>query len=172
LFLLAMKEAHKAWAHTPMLARVLDSQARTVCDTLALESGMAIAEMLSDMAGPAITSYSVRSSLDADKAQQLSSLVLQMCMPSCVVRRDQGGATSHTARALALCEASVACLVAWIETGRSQGAPQLNEVDALIGGEAAIRLSLVATAAPVLAHCEIVVRALEEGYPFAPPVRR
>lgn len=168
MFLAAKRDAHKAWAQTPMLARVNDAQARRVCSTLAYSEAPALADLISDMAGPAVASYALRTSLDADKAQRLSALVMQMFAPACVRQRDRASAsTDLSARALAACQAMSAHMIDWIDSGRSPDEPQLDQVDALIGRSPAIRLSLVATAAPVLAHCEVVTRALAQGYPFA-----
>lgn len=167
LFLAAMQDAHKAWAQTPMLARVQASQARHVCATLAGSDALAIAELIGDMAGPAVASYSVRTNMDADKVRRLSALVMQMLVPACIQKRELGApGITVTERALTVCQALRTRLLCWIDSGSCDGAPALSQVDELIGHRAEIRLGLVAPAAPVLAHCEIVARAIAEGYPF------
>jgi len=167
-FLAAMRDAHKAWAGTPMLARVLDSQAQHVCSTLARADAPAVAEMLSEMAGPSIASYAVRTNLDGDKVMQLSALVAQMIAPACVAQREQClPEASLSERAIVVCVALRMRLLCWIDTGECGDVPPLAQVNELIGRSAAIRLCLVAATAPVLVHCEIVARAISQGYPFS-----
>ncbi len=167
LFLAAMREAHKAWAQTPMLARISQARARQVCSTLAQADAATVAAMIGDMAGPALASYAVRTTMDADKAMRLGLLLTQMFAAACVPQRDQTDATDTNARALALCEAMRARIVQWIDSGTCSASAELERIDALIGHEAAIRLGLLASLAPALAHCDIVARALAQGYPFS-----
>lgn len=168
LFLAAMRDAHKAWTHTAMLARVSDSLARQVCDTLAQADAARVAGLVVDMAGPALASYQVHTragaALDAEKAMQLSSLVVRMFAQACVASARALAAPGT--QALAMCEAMRCSIVRWIDAGACLGSRDLEQVDELIGHDAAIRLGLVAAFAPALAHCEIVARASAQGYPF------
>ncbi len=165
-FLAAARDSHKAWAQTSMLARVRESRAHQVCSTLARADAAAVAKMISDMAGPAISSFALHSGVDTNAAMRLSELVMQMLTPACVRERDRLPQDSDSERALTVCMAMRERLLNWIDSGSCDDAAQLGQLDELIGHNAAIRLSLTATAAPVLAHCEFVARAVAQEYPF------
>jgi hypothetical protein len=167
-FLGAMRDAHKAWAGTSMLARVRESRAQHVCTTLAHSDAPEVADLISDMAGPSIATYAMTANIDGEKVMRLSALVTQMLLAPCVQQRDRCSAElSAGERAIALCNALRERLLAWIEAGGGQDAPGLEQVDELIGRAGPVRLGLVAALAPALVHCEIVARAIREGYPFA-----
>ena len=171
LFDMAVRQAEMAWTGTSMLARTQQSKADMLVQLYANATDKDIAATLADMAGPSFASVSMTGGADAQRASELAASILEMALEKVVddrvgARAGHAGAQGDLASALYAIEQHLTVVRAWVEDGAHPAAPDLQKVNTLIGGRAATRLSLVAPAAPALAICGLVIRAVQSGYPF------
>jgi hypothetical protein len=157
---MGMRQAERAWSGTAMLARVRASRAEEVEQAFGTGTSRTISMLVAEIARGAMDGHALSHGQDAGRSMELGRLVLQAAADALT---SQGAA----ARAQEL----IAALVHWIEHGQVAGAPDLQRIDQLVGGEPAIRLALLAPYAPALAMTGTVLRAREASYPLAGSVQ-
>lgn len=154
-FSMGLRQAAKAWTGTAMLARVLHSRVVEVAKVFEAGTAKDVSVQLAEIARGALDGHGATHSQDVGRAMELGRLVVQAAA---------GGLKA--VEAADRVEELIEVLKGWIARGRADGAPDLVRIDSLVGGEPAIRLSLLAPYAPAVAMAAIVLRARRANYPF------
>lgn len=163
----AGRDTHKAWTQTALLGQVNAERVIEARQALSSADPVAISKLLVDLVGQTFEGHEIRTegALPAAKMKSMAGIVLKL-LASHVLR---DGCREPVEVVVRLSDAART----WIEFGAVGGQPygqhnldQLARIAELMGGDARLRLALLAPFSPALMGCTVVLRASQSSYPF------